>query len=236
LIEARTKKKHHLLVKEVVKRLAENDLLKSPEKYIWSSERAECLGYVITLDGTEMDEDKIEGIKEWQAPRSLSDVQFFLRLVNFYRRLTKDFSRICRSVTESRKGETKNWHRMPEMEKSFQELKNWLTTALILTHFDLTKICIVEPDASDFTLGAIFSQKDNEGRLHPIGFHLLKFPAAEINYEVHDKELLAIIDSFKVWHRYLEGSLCTVIVYRDNQNLEYFTTTEFLNRKEPSWA
>jgi hypothetical protein len=88
---------------------------------------------------------------------------------------------------------------MPEMEKVFEELKNQFTTAPILTHFDLTKTCIAETDASDFTLGAILSQKDEEGRLHPIAFHSRKFQSAEINYEVLDKELLAIIDSFKVW-------------------------------------
>jgi hypothetical protein len=73
------------------------------------------------------------------------------------------------------------------MEQSFQGLKEWLITAPILTHFDPTKECIVETDASDFALGAILSQKDEEGRLHPIAFHSRKFQLAEINYEVHDK-------------------------------------------------
>jgi hypothetical protein len=183
-----------------------------------------------------MAEDKIEAIKEWQAPRSLRDIQSFLGFANFYRRFIKDFSRICRPLTESTKGERKDWRWTPEMEKSFEELKNRFTTAPILTHFDPTKTCIVETDASDFALGAILSQKDDEGRLDPIAFHSRKFQPAEINYEVHDKELLAIIDSFKVWRRYLEGALCTVMVYSDNQKLDYFTTTKVLNRRSARWA
>jgi hypothetical protein len=105
LIYAKMEEKHDLLVKEVWKRLAENDLVISPEKYIWSSERVEFLGYIIIRDGMEMSEDKIEAIKEWQAPKPLRDVQSFLGFANFYRRFIKDFSRVCRRLTESTKGE-----------------------------------------------------------------------------------------------------------------------------------
>jgi hypothetical protein len=111
------------------------------------------------------------------------------------------------------------------MEKSFEELNNQFTTALSLTYFDPTKIGIVEINASELVLRAILLQKHNEGRLHSIVFHSRTFQTAEINSGVHDKELPIIIDSFKVWRCYLKGKLCTVIVYSDYQNLEYFTTT-----------
>ena len=57
----------------------------------------------------------------------------------------------------------------------------------------------METDTLDFTLGAVLSQRDDENRLHPIAFHSRKFTSAEINYEIHDKELLAVVDSFKHW-------------------------------------
>jgi hypothetical protein len=84
------------------------------------------------------------------------------------------------------------------MEESFEALKERFPTAQILTHFDLTKPCIVETDVSYFTLGALRSHQDEDIQLHPIAFHSPKFQLAEINYEVHDKELLAVLDSFKV--------------------------------------
>jgi hypothetical protein len=87
---------------------------------------------------------------------------------------------------------------MPEMEESFEWRNERFTTALILTHFNPTKECIVERDTSDLAFGAIVSRKDEEGRLHPIAFHSRKFQLAEINYEVHNKELLTVVDSFKV--------------------------------------
>jgi hypothetical protein len=122
------------------------------------------------------------------------------------------------------------------MELGFDKLKRRFTTAPILRQFDPKKVCIVETDASDFALGAVLSQKGDDGRLYPVAFHSRKFTPAEINYEIHDKELLAIVDCFKVWRRYLEGATHTVQVYSDHQNLEYFTTTKVLNRRQARWA
>jgi hypothetical protein len=74
-------------------------------------------------------------------------------------------------------------------------------------------------------LGAVISQKSSDDMLHPIAYHSFKFSPAEINYEIYDKELLAVVDSFKIWWKYLEGTLLVVPVYTDHQNIEYFTTT-----------
>jgi hypothetical protein len=116
------------------------------------------------------------------------------------------------------------------MEKALVNLKECFTTAPILIHFKCKCQCIVETDASDFALGAVLSQKEDDDMLHPIAYHSRKFSPAEINYEIHDNELLAVVDSFKIWRRYLEGALLTVLVYTDHQNLEYFSTTKVLNR------
>jgi hypothetical protein len=118
------------------------------------------------------------------------------------------------------------------MTKSFEKLKHCFTTAPILTHFDPHRECIVETDASDFALGGALSQTADDKKLHPNAFHSRKFSPAEINYEIHDKELLAIVDCFKTWQRYLEGSLYMVLVFTDYKNLEYFMTTKVLNRRQ----
>jgi hypothetical protein len=120
--------------------------------------------------------------------------------------------------------------------KSFEKLKHCFTTAPILTHFDPQQECIVETDASDFALGATLSQISYDKKLHPNAFHCRMFSPAEINYEIYDKELLTIVDSFKVWRRYLEGLLYTVQVFTDHKNLEYFMTTKVLNQRQACWA
>jgi hypothetical protein len=122
------------------------------------------------------------------------------------------------------------------MIKSFEKLKHCFTMVPILTHFDPHHECIVEIDASDFALGGTLSQTAEDKNLHPNAFHSRKFSPAEINYEIHDKELLAIVDCFKAWRRYLEGSLHIVQVFTDHKNLEYFMTTKVLNRRQVCWA
>jgi hypothetical protein len=69
-----------------------------------------------------------------------------------------------------------------------------------------SKPFILEANALNFALGSVLSQVKEDGRAHPIAFHSRKFEATEINYEVHDKELLSIVDSFEQWRHFLEGS------------------------------
>src|SRR6201999_276085 len=92
------------------------------------------------------------------------------------------------------------------------------------------------PDASDYALGAVCSQYDDEGRLHPIAFYSRKLLPAEMNYQIYDKELLAIVVAFKHWRHYLEFSSRPTEVLTDHKNLEYFTTTRSLSRRQVRWS
>ena len=92
-----------------------------------------------------------------------------------------------------------------------------------LRHFDPALPTVMETDASDFAIGALLSQQV-EGRLHPVAFNSRKMDKAEINYEIHDNEMLAVVSAFKEWRRYLEGARFQIIVYTDHKNLEYFNS------------
>ena len=93
-----------------------------------------------------------------------------------------------------------------EVDQAFEALKKAFITVPILIHPDFQKSFFLESNASDFALGAVLSQPSEDGRLHPIAFHSRMFTAAEINYEIHDKELLTIVDSFQEWQHFLEGA------------------------------
>ena len=69
-------------------------------------------------------------------------------------------------------------------------------------HIDPEKPFTIEADASNFALGSILLQPGKDGQSHPVLFHSRKFIDAEINYEVHDKELLAVVDSFEQWRQF----------------------------------
>jgi len=94
----------------------------------------------------------------------------------------------------------------------------------------------VETDASDYALAAILSMKTSDGEVHPIAFLSRTFHAAELNYDTHDKELLAIFEAFKAWRHYLEGSGDPIDVVTDHKNLEYFSSTKILTRRQVRWS
>ena len=123
-----------------------------------------------------------------------------------------------------------------EADQAFEALKKAFTIAPILIHPDFQKFFFLESDASDFALEAVLSQPSEDGRLHLIAFHLQKFTAAEINYEIHDQELLAIVDSFQEWQHFLEGAQHPVMVYTNHKNLEYFMSAKVLNQRQARWS
>jgi len=106
------------------------------------------------------------------------------------------------------------------------------TTGPILTHFDDTRPTKLETDDSDFALGAVFSQLCEDEKWHPVAFHSRKFSPAEINYNVYDKEMAAIVAAFKEWACMLMSVDDQLLVYTDHKNLEYFNTTKTLNRRK----
>ena len=236
LVYAKTEPEHNEIVREVLRRLQTNGLAVSAEKCVWRVAEVEFLGYIIGRDGIKMSAEKVEAVLEWKSPSSLTEVQSFLGFANFYRRFIQNYSQVARPLTELTKSSAKDWKWTDEAETAFNELKSRFTCAPILAHYDPQKPVIVETDASDFALGAVLSQRDGENRLHPVAFHSRKFSPAEINYEIHDKELLAIVDLFKHWRRYCEGAVHQVQVFSDRQNLKYFTMTKVLNRRQARWA
>ena len=67
-------------------------------------------------------------------------------------------------------------------------------------------------------------------------FIQLPFTAAELNYDTHDKELLAIFEAFKIWQHYLEGLAYPIDIVTDHKNLEYFSTTKVLTGRQAWWS
>jgi RNase H-like domain found in reverse transcriptase len=104
-------------------------------------------------------------------------------------------------------------------------------------HMDHAKPAIIEVDASDFAYRGVLSQYDDDGVLHPCAFVSKKFNPAELNYEIYDKEMLAIVKCmYGHWRHYLEGSGQQVQVFTDHKNIFWFTETKVYNRRQAHWA
>jgi len=110
------------------------------------------------------------------------------------------------------------------------------TKGPIVIHFDDTRPSKLETDASDFALGAVLSQLCEDEKWHPVAFHCRKFSPAEINYDVHNKAIAAIVATFKEWGYMLMFVEDQILVYTDHKNLEYINTTKTLNHRQLRWA
>ena len=95
----------------------------------------EFLGYMVAVDGVTMSERKVQSKKDWKHPRSVQEVQIFIGFANFYRRFIKDFSKICKPITETLEGDPRNFSWVTEQNQAFQELKTRFIAAPILCHF-----------------------------------------------------------------------------------------------------
>ena len=111
---------------------------------------------------------------------------------------------------------------------AFNSLKKIFIFASILTHWIPNVQLIMKTDALDYTLVAIFSIVNEENEVHLVTFHSYTFTVAELNYDIYNKELLAIFKALKIWQYYLEGLVYLIDVVTDHKNLEYFSTTKML--------
>jgi hypothetical protein len=228
-------RQHRRTVRAVMDRLRQHALFLRPEKCEFEKEKIEYLGLIISDGKVEMDPVKVAGVAEWPTPKSKREVQQFVGFVNFYRRFVKDFSHIARPLFEvTKKGE---WKWGPEQQEAFEELRRRITSTPILAFADDSKPFRVEADSSDFATGAVLSQQsDLDEKWHPIAFFSKSLSEVERNYEIHDKEMLAIIRALEDWRHFLEGAQHKVEVWTDHKNLQYFMTAQKLNRRQARWS
>ena len=227
---------HRKHVCEVLRCLCKNHLYTRADKCDFHTNSVEYLGYMLSPAGLSMANYKVKTIQEWPEPRKVKDIQSFLGFANFYWRFIFNYSDIIIPLTRlTRKGITLNF--TLECRESFKTLKKAFTTAPVLTHWVPNAQIILKTDTSDYALATILSiTSPDNSEIHPIAFHSRTFTAPELNYDVHDKELLAIFEAFKIWRHYLKGPAPPIDVVTDHKNLEYFATTKLLTRRQVRWS
>ena len=234
LIYSNNMSKHHQYVKEVLKCLYKTGLYAKTEKCKFHSESVEYLGYILLLSGLIMSDNKIKIIQDWPEPKKVKNIQSFLGFTNFYCWFIFNYSDIVIPLTCLIQ---KNipWKFDSFCQDAFNSLKKTFTSAPILTYWIFYAQLIVETDASDYTLTAILSIVNNDNKVHLVAFHSHTFTVAELNYDIHDKKLLAIFEAFKIWWHYLEDPVYSINIVTDHKNLEYFSTTKVLIWKQAWW-
>jgi RNase H-like domain found in reverse transcriptase/Reverse transcriptase (RNA-dependent DNA polymerase) len=235
LIFSGNKDEHFRHVSEVLKRLRKHGLYANGKKCDFHSESVDYLGHIIGPNGLQMDPAKVKVIQDWPEPRKVKDIQSFLGFVNFYRQYIHNYSNIVVPLTRLTQ---KNipWNFNESCKLAFLTLKQAFISTPVLTHYKPGCPLVIETDASDYALAAILSQVESNGEIHPVTYLSRTFSDTELNYDTHDKKLMAINEAFKAWRHYLEGTKIPIDVIMDHKNLEYFCTTRILSRRQAWWS
>lgn len=237
LIFSNTVDEHVQHVTEVLTRLKKHRLFAKLSKCAFHTDTVEFLGYIIKPSGIEMDPEKVHTVREWPMPESIHDIQRFLGFANFYRRFIAHFARIAKPLTSLVKPTErfKKFELPEEAKQAFHKLIQAFTTAGVLKHFDYHRPTRLETDASDFAIAGVLKQ-EHEGWWHPVAFYSRKMAPAEKNYEIHDKELLAVVACLTQWRHMLAGLPNQLVILTDHEALKYFKSQRRITGRQARWA
>lgn len=206
----------------VMKIFKQNHLFCKLSKCVFMAEKVDFIGFVIGREGVGMQGTKVKAIRDWKLPNEAEtdakrrkENQKLLGFGSFYQRFINNYSSLVKPLTNLTRKDVP-WKWGDEEQAAFQGLKDAICSEPVLAHPDPDKQYFMETDASGVAIGAILSQRQNDGYLHPIAFRSQSFKLAELNYDTFDKELLAIVDSCKEWRLYLEGMKHEIIVLTDH--------------------
>ncbi|KAK3545818.1 hypothetical protein QTP70_015178 [Hemibagrus guttatus] len=192
------------------------------EKCSFHQPSVQFLGYNIDSSGIRMDEGKVAAIRNWSTPTIVKELQRFLGFANFYRRFIRNYNAIANPLTSLLWNKPKSLPWTLSAEEVFNTLKEAFTTAPLLVHPDPDRPFIVEVDASMTKVGVVLSQQQgNPSHLHPCAFFSRKLNPVESNYDIGNRELLAVKLALEEWRHWLEGARHPFLVLTDHKNLEY---------------
>ena len=197
------------------------------EKCIFCTDRVAFLGYVVTPQGIEVDGAKIDAIRSWPTPQTITQVQSFLGFAGFYRHFVRDFSTIAAPLHElTKKGVSFHWG--PAQDQAFDTLKERLTSAPLLQLPDFGKTFELECDASGVGIGGLLMQGGK-----PVAYFSEKLNGPTLNYSTYDKEFYALVRSLETWQHYLWPK--EFIIHSDHESLKYLRMQNKLNRRHAKW-
>ncbi|GJX55615.1 putative nucleotidyltransferase, ribonuclease H [Tanacetum coccineum] len=200
LIYSKTQEEHVEHLRLVLELLKKKKLYAKFSKCEFWLREVQFLGHVINGNGIHVDPSKIEAVKNWKAPKTLSEVRSFLGLAGYYRRFIENFFKIAKSLTIlTQKCKTFDWGK--EQENVFQTLKDKLCNAPVLALPSGPEDFVLYCDASCLGLKCVFMQR---GKV--IAYVSRQLKIHEKNCTTHDLELGAVVFALKIWRHYLYGT------------------------------
>ncbi|GKD20255.1 putative reverse transcriptase domain-containing protein [Tanacetum coccineum] len=227
LIYSKTKEEHdahHRLILELLKK---EELYAKFSKYDFWLLKVQFLGHVIDSEGIHVDPANIKSIKDWESPKTPTEIHQLLGLAGYYRRFIEGFSKISKPMTKLTQESIKfNWGK--KEETAFQTLKQKLCSAPILALPEGSENFVVYCDASHKGLGAVLMQKEKV-----IAYASRQLKIHEKNCTTHDLELGAVVFALKMWRHYLYGTKCVMFI--DHKSLQHILDQKELNMRQRRW-
>ena len=240
IVFSKTPEEHLKRLQGIFDKLAKAGLKLKPSKCEFFKSRITYLGHIVSAAGIETDPKKIEAVKNWTLPRTVTDVRSFLGFTNYYRRFIQGYAKVAQPLNVLISGDNANhkkslvkWN--PECQQAFDQLKDLCTKTPILAYTNYKKPFQLQTDASDLGLCAILYQNDSHDHQRVIAYASHSLSNTERNYPVHKLEFLAlkwaVTDRF---HEYLYSGQFDV--YTDNNPLTYILTSAKLDAAGQRWV
>ena len=224
LVYSRDEQEHEQHLKIVLQALRETKLYAKLSKCDFWLNEISFLGHIVSAKDIRVDPVKIETVVNWKPPRSVTEVRSFLGLVGYYRRFVKGFSVIASLLTKLlRKGVMFEWSN--KCHNSFEQLKEMLVEAPVLTQPTSGKEYTLYSDASGIGLGCVLMQNEKV-----VAYASRQLKSHEQNYPTHDLESAAVVFALKIWRHYLYGEKCRI--YTDHKSLKYLLMQKELNLRQ----
>ena len=231
---------HQQCVRRVLQRLLEHDLYLKLSKCEFHKRRIEYLGVVLEHGQVQMDPTKVKGVADWNRPQNAKDVRSFLGFTGFYRYFIKDYSKIARPLIDLTKKNLRfEW--TEKQQQAFERLKTLMCAKPVLKQPDYNQTFTLSTDASGYGVGAVLAQegqpdpKTGKPRMHPIAYYSSTFTPTERNYDVYERELLAIVKALKNWRPHLAATERPITILTDHANLLYWKNPKNVNRRVARW-
>uniref|UniRef100_A0A0W0G5G3 Putative reverse transcriptase-rnase h-integrase n=1 Tax=Moniliophthora roreri TaxID=221103 RepID=A0A0W0G5G3_MONRR len=235
LLFSKDQTEHRKQTERLMRRLKKHDLFLKLEKCGFDVTEVVFLGMVIRPGYIAMDPVKLAGIAEWEPPQTVKGVHAFLGFGNFYRKFIGKYAQLTRPMNDLlQKNRKFKWTK--ECQIAFDLLKAKFLSEPILVMPDIDKPFIIEADASKWATGTVLRQKGADGEWHPCGYLSKSLSPTEQNYEIYNRELLAIYRALMEWRHYLMGGKFKIVILSDHKNLTYFCTAQKLNRRQARWS
>jgi hypothetical protein len=174
----------------VLQLLKEQQLYAKPSKCFFGVKEVEYVGHIVSHEGVKVNPNKIKAMMDWPISKTLKNLRGFLGLIGYYRKFVRNYGRITTPLMTLTKKDAISW--TPEATKSFEQIKEVMCKALVLTTPVFTKTFIVECDASGNGIGAILMQ---EGR--PLAFESEPLKGKDLHNPIYEKEMMEILHALK---------------------------------------